>query len=134
LKRLDCLYNGYLSVSSTKNNHTYSNLEICEVTVLNKDHLVMRALTAHLTPTMPLQWNLMNWMGTFETSMSVILFTFPFSINHKPCLIWEKQKLLTKKSIGCQFVKPPAILISYFPVLEERAVAWPDFIWINFRS
>ena len=36
---------------------------------------------------MPLRWNLMNWMGTFETSVSVILFTFPFSINHKPCLI-----------------------------------------------
>ena len=50
---VDCSHKACLFVSATKNDHTDSNLEVCEVTVhellflKNTDFMILYALTAH---------------------------------------------------------------------------------------
>ena len=117
---MDCSHKACLLVSATKNNHTDSDLEVCEVTVhelftVTKKHRFYDFVFTHCTPDSDfklMQRKLMKCMGTFQYTRICYSLYISIYVNHSPCLIWEKHKLLTKKSCGYQFLKQYWLLAS----------------------
>jgi hypothetical protein len=60
-------------------------------------------------------WNCMNNMAIFRASVCIILAIY-IPILYKPCSIWEKHELLTRKSFYYWFLKPPSVPTSCFLV------------------
>jgi len=128
---MDCSHKAYILMSPTKNTQIqiWKSVRWQSMSYLgflkSTDFMILYALIAHQTLDFKLmQRNLMKWMGTFRNTNICYSLYNPIYVNYNLYLIWEKYKLLTKKSCGYQFLKPPAVLTSCFPVTGKRVGMW----------